>query len=495
MGRCDNLCWGLQALTLIALALLWPADISFINDEAGLIARAWQFNDEHRLAPYGLTGTVGVPYGPLPTWFYQACLMCTKNLVAISMIKNGISIMILLFALLWWARELNYCRHPILLTLASPYIYILHRKLWDDGFMVGLSVITAPLLIRFLRAPSRRLFMTSLLLIVVMIHIQLKSLFVIIGWSLTVMVCQWRWLWANRLWIIITSGLAIMVSWPYCSVVIGHVHFPDQLKDSLGMSMVGGLMGIQFLSFHGWGAYDLVTNLYPDLALMSNLGAILRFGTYLSFGLFLGGVWLGIRSIWRNAIASHLSLTCEDKFTGFCLITMGINLAFYLITRHQQLPHYYLSAWLVYYYFLWRCVNQLWNLRPIRIIYQGYFLCLVASMVNLIGYIHVNGGDRSIQYGATLGNQLQVMRQVVAANYHYSSIALKVRNYRHFPHTFELLRRIVEATAENQPAINPAPSLKYIVIDYDHTQPPESGWIKATIREQPFDVFLLRSYE
>jgi hypothetical protein len=490
----DNVIIGLLTVALIALALVWPDDIPFINDEAGLISRAWNFNDEHQLASYGLTGTVGVPYGPLPTWFYQACLIFTRDLVTISVIKNGISIMILLLALLWWAREINFCRHPLLLTLASPYIYILHRKLWDDGFMVGLSVLSAPLLIRFLRTPSRRLFLAALLLIVVMIHIQLKSLFVILGCTFTVIIFEWRWLLANRSWLLIALAIAAMVSWPYGSIIIGHIHFPDQLKDSMGMSLVSGLMGIQYLSFHDWAAYDLLKVITTDFPFIGSLGMILRYGTYLSFVFFLAGVWLGLKSILTNTYSSHLSLSVGDKFTGFCLLTMAINMAFYLITRHHHLPHYYLSVWFVYYYFLWRCVNELWSLRFMRVVYKAYVFCLTASLVNLIAFIHVNGGDRSIQYGATLGNQLQVMR-VVAAKYPHSKIALKVQNYRSFPHTFQLLRRIVEAENDFQADTGSVPITNYIVVDYDRSRPPDSGWIEVTIRDHPFDVFLMQPNE
>src|SRR5688572_32104549 len=67
--------WALAAVVTMAAALvpavLWAGDISWINDEPRLIAKAYHANREFRLETKGLSGNFGIPYGPLPTHIYQ----------------------------------------------------------------------------------------------------------------------------------------------------------------------------------------------------------------------------------------------------------------------------------------------------------------------------------------------------------------------------------------------------------------------------------------
>src|SRR5512133_2897396 len=90
------------AVALAALpALVLPGDAPFINDEAFLVLAALRANAAHRLAELGLVGTKGLPYGPIPTWIYQALLALTHGPVALVVLHAALLAAGTAIALLW----------------------------------------------------------------------------------------------------------------------------------------------------------------------------------------------------------------------------------------------------------------------------------------------------------------------------------------------------------------------------------------------------------
>src|SRR5687767_5630578 len=76
-----GIAWALVVtLTLAAAvvpAVLWVGDISWLQDEPRLLAKAWHANARGMMETQGLNGNFGVPYGPLPTQIYQVLLLIT----------------------------------------------------------------------------------------------------------------------------------------------------------------------------------------------------------------------------------------------------------------------------------------------------------------------------------------------------------------------------------------------------------------------------------
>jgi hypothetical protein len=137
-GRRRNwLLLGLGLLTLLVLA--HPGDIPWHNDEPWLIRNALEHNEMGRPATLGLRGSVGVRYGPVPTWIYQGLLVLTHDPVALGLIKTTVSVAILMVTLWRLATLLALPRVFLLLVLASPYVHHYIRLLWDNSFTVVLS--------------------------------------------------------------------------------------------------------------------------------------------------------------------------------------------------------------------------------------------------------------------------------------------------------------------------------------------------------------------
>ena len=98
----------IAALVTVALAIvpsvMWAGAASWSNDEPMLLIHAWSSNHAHRLADRGLSGAFPVPYGPLPTHFYQLLLLFTNDLRAMVVIRATLCSALLAGSLLWLAR-------------------------------------------------------------------------------------------------------------------------------------------------------------------------------------------------------------------------------------------------------------------------------------------------------------------------------------------------------------------------------------------------------
>src|SRR3954464_6494029 len=94
-------------LAAVVPAVLWVGDISWMQDEPRLLAKAWHANSRHTIETHGLNGNFGVPYGPLPTQIYQVLLLITHDPIKIAAIRAGLCAGITAIGLLWLARSLR----------------------------------------------------------------------------------------------------------------------------------------------------------------------------------------------------------------------------------------------------------------------------------------------------------------------------------------------------------------------------------------------------
>ena len=138
-----SLGWRLAAVvTFLAAclpAVLWPGDVSWMNDEPNLIAHAFHANERHVLADEGLLGSFGIKYGPLPTQVYQAMLLLTHDPVKLVAIHALLCSAVTALALLWLARTLRLTPWFAAAVLLAPYLWLYQRTLWDATFTIPLG--------------------------------------------------------------------------------------------------------------------------------------------------------------------------------------------------------------------------------------------------------------------------------------------------------------------------------------------------------------------
>lgn len=454
---------------LIPVALWFPGDIAFVNDEAKLLANALNANEQAILARRGLMGSVGVHYGPLPTWYYQLALLFTQSPVTISLAKNLVSIGLLLAALLQLARELDLRRLPLLLTLVSPYLYFVNRTLWDDGFLVALTAWLMLCFLRFCRRGDLGALLGGIALSVVMVHTQLKSAVLLAAFYLCIALFARDGL--RRHWRAALGGLlgALVLVAPYAIEVAQGLAAGGAADDSpaLWRRLWFGASAAEFYSFVGWADYYLPEMRSPNFALPQSLHAGLIAISGLAVPLWLAGVYTRLRGLadhWRAGALDDL-----DRLSVLCLVAILLNAALCAITGRIGHPQYLYSVAMPAFFFLWSGYSS-WLARPrVATLLGLQFAAQLSLWLAMIGFIHTNGGGRSIHYGATLSNQLEVVRD--SLRYHPDSrVRARLENLRRFPQTYFLLRRL------SGPADQGAELVDLLI---EHRDPGNSysGWI------------------
>ncbi len=463
------------ALLLSSLFLIWPGDAPFINDEALLIHNAITANSKQQFARQGLMGTAGVFYGPLPTWFYQCCLFLTKNLITISLAKNLLTLMIIFFALIKISQELDYSPYFILVIFTSPYLLMFNRALWDNCFVIPLSVLLFFAFIKFEKNPQLYKLYICLLLITCMIYIHLITTLVVISFFLALLILEKQWLKHHVLPVFVGVIVVILAVAPYFTDIIGQIQFKESQKDSTMDALINSVLGMKYFSFWGWGEYYLPEMYTNQFTYPHNLTNFMVFLTWLSFVFFGLGFYAAILEL-VNKYKGNISLNLEDKVSVFCILTVVINIIFFVIVRHQHHPQYLIGVWFAYFFFMWRNFNVRIGDKRHLLMFGVYAVAMLLLISGTIIYIHTHGGNRGIYHGATLKNQMEVAQKIL--RHSPQKVLVNVNNYKLFPHSLQTLVQL--ANYEENELIN-SKSKKIITIDYKETGQSRTGWIAAKV--------------
>lgn len=141
----------LVLLVTVFLAVLWPGDTLWTNDEPRLIANAWHANQAGHPAWGGLWGNFGIRYGPFPTQFYQFLLLLTDNPLMLAMLRAGVCASVSAISLLWLARSLSFSPWFAGAALAAPLVLHYQRLLWDASFAMPLGALSLAAFASYLR--------------------------------------------------------------------------------------------------------------------------------------------------------------------------------------------------------------------------------------------------------------------------------------------------------------------------------------------------------
>jgi hypothetical protein len=126
-------------LAAVVPAVLWAGDVSWIQDEPRLLAKAFHANARGALESHGLNGNFGVPYGPLPTHIYQLLLLITHDPVTLAGMRAGACAGVTALGLLWLARALRLNPWFATAVVLAPYVWNFQRILWDASFAVPIG--------------------------------------------------------------------------------------------------------------------------------------------------------------------------------------------------------------------------------------------------------------------------------------------------------------------------------------------------------------------
>jgi len=104
-------------------------------------------------------------------------------------------------------------------------------------------------------------------------------------------------------------------------------------------------------------------------------------------------------------------------------------------------PHYMNASWSVYFCILWSVISEYWDNIKSRRLLTAYGISMIVMLVVWVTYIQLNVGDRGLHFGPTLGNQIQVAKQLPRVD-SLSNLKIEIENFTDFPQRLTVLAGI-----------------------------------------------------
>lgn len=420
---------------LIVLTLLFPGDAPWINDEPILIYNAFISNHQNSLPTYSLFGSMGIPYGPLPVWIYKVLLLISSNLIIVELLKTTITLFVVFISLYFIAKALNYPRDPLLLVFVSPYLFLYSRLLWDNCFLIPASAILLLCLVKFINTHRLFWFIVSLFVIICLIHIHLMSALIIIPFFIFLILFEWKWLLDHRKSMFLIMAVFLFSLVPYTMVILTKsVAGVKILKATTWYNLFSP---VRFFSFWGFDDYFVPEMLTSDFVIPSGIYIFLKYLSGIGLAFFILG-FAKIALILFNKFLKKIALTADEKFLSFCVITVLFSIGYFTVSKIFVFPHYNNAICLVYFFIIYFCLSFYRNNKIIFYAFWAYFSSMLLLLISFSFYIHMSGGNRTDHYGATLKNQIDIVKQI--NTFHQESpIYFYVNNLKAYPHSFRVL--------------------------------------------------------
>lgn len=396
-------------IVICSLTALWPGDIPFINDEPHFLYKALRANQHGQLESTGLRGSLGYQYGPLPVWMYQGLLAISHNLRVVVVLHALLISGSVAAGLLWIGRTLRLDPWFIVVIMVSPYTWFYSRALWDS-LNLPLSTLAVASYASFLsRATWWKLLVTlSCMALMPMVHPMSAPLLAPLAGHMLF----FRWRNLLRWWGVVMGVVAgaVILYLPYLKALqyeAGH---------ELGMTGPDGwwfpLLGARLMSASG------IDYMFGEnwITLASGIGrAMLKTAwavSLVSYPLMWTAIVIGAFKVWmlfkrRNAATTldHIYVLAVTVMLAQCVLDGVAH-----IYNH---PHYYGGTWVIYPLLAWLGFDLLTaRVRSFKLILPLQGIALASITIFLALAIHQNRGLRTLNYGACLGEEVRVVREL-----------------------------------------------------------------------------------
>jgi hypothetical protein len=460
-GRLANLAFAAAMLLVCLLPALWPGDAPWTNDEPHLLAAALDANAAHRPAAMGLFGSYGVPYGPLPTQIYQVLLLVTHNPVFLVAIRGVLTMSLTAAGLLWLSRTLRLPRWFIPAVLASPFLWLYSRMLWDNTFAIPAGTLALAAYASFLASGRARslLLAVGCLIGLLSIHFMTAPLVAAIGGHLL-----WRHrpaLWRHRVGLALVLALGIATNagyfvegssraWEWChrrtpapaglttsaDSLVPTQTPPNSDRPSRLTALLFPLLGGRILSGDGfYVAWRSVTGaLKPLISACKGI-------SWLGFGLVWAGLAIAIRRGW---IGRRHGSVADLRGTICCIavVVLGLQMVMYGAMRVAPYAHYFTGACGVYILLAWFAAEAAggrgWGVALLIVYGLSLGVLTGFGMVD----VHRAGGSRN-HFGPSLAGQIEIARGIGNVCGAADVVVSDIPQYREHVHGLFTLRRLL----------------------------------------------------
>jgi hypothetical protein len=433
------------AALCVAFTLAFPGDIGWVNDEPAFLLAANAANAQGRLASQILRGSLGAQYSPLPIWLYQAILLVTRNPIQVSVIKNVITLAVVVGGILFLARRLDLSRWPVLLVLLSPWMFHWSRAIWDNNLLIPASLGLWCLTLAFWQRPSPWTFAGAAAVAVLMVHIHPMSLCLLLPWGALLLFFSGGWM--RRNWIapaicLVAGGLACV---PYLVSLFAGTSDAGPKPPPSSAPLLSGFL--EPTLFTGWPLRRNLPELFePGFSVPP---ALLVAATWIS-SLVCVAIALGTLDAARRRWRRRKELRAwspAERLSLLALLAIATTWAVFAVTRLDAGLHHFNGVWFAFLLPAWTWIDGIARERAgaIRALVGVQLASLALLLASFVGFVHVNAGTRSLTYGTTLSNQMGVARTVLQYAPE-SAIRSSVPSIQSFPHELSSLLDLLGPT-------------------------------------------------
>jgi hypothetical protein len=426
------------------LPVIWPGDISFINDEPMLVINAVRANAAGRLAETGLLGTFGFTYGPFPIWVYQALTALSHDLVAVAALHAALMAAATAAGLWWLSRSLALWPWFACVPLLSPYFWFYARVLWDNPFLIPLGTLAVAGYAANLATDSAWGLRVTIAAMIAMLLVHLMSLALIVPLGIHLLAIRRRALWNHRVSVAAILLIAFVAAWPYWRT-LADPGDPATLGPSLS-GLLFPLFGARLFSARGleyfFGSGTVDGPLLSAAAAVSSIAHVLLWS-----GIAVAAWWIG------RAIRSR-AWTPRTHVAAILLGALACQAVISSMSGKFDHPQYHNGSWIALTLLSWFAVDAaveerspiMWNGPAATALLAA---ALLVSVATVAVRLHRTRGTREV-YGPTLGNQQHVAR-TLARYAPESRVTAHVDLYTRYPHTLAVLRELNPGSGRDRP--------------------------------------------
>ena len=334
---------SVAVLLAIVAALLYPGRAPLVNDDSDLLLHALAANHEHRIESRGLTGSFNLPYGPMPTQFYQACLVATKNPFAL-VILHGVAFLGIFAAALWWlARTMGFSTWFVTVVLLAPRIWYYSKSMWDNPLAIPVGTLAFAAYASFYKQPSGWKIGLATACLLSLLSIHPMTLPLVMGITAHVLILKRKFIWEYRFSIAVAVLAFGVFNAGYFLRAARYISHHEH-------SSVPTLLHPEQHAAPHWGKPTTWRAFVQPL----NGGAILTPEPFQWVGAALG--WVGIAIALRRF---------REPMVALCLAILVLMMLMSGFLRLALAPHYFNGIAVVSIFFVWLVVEQIAALLPV----------------------------------------------------------------------------------------------------------------------------------
>jgi hypothetical protein len=466
----------LALVVLVLSTTVCPGLTGWVNDEPILMEMALRYNrtssDIYGVtlpftpSPFGLLGTRGARYGPLPVWVDQLFLVFTHSIAAMIALRAVLVSALIALALYKLSRTLELSPWFAVITLFSPWLWLFSRSLWDSTWCIPISAGLFSAYAAFLRRPSGIALCFTLICALLLPTVHLMSIAMVLPVAIHLLFFHRRDLWKWKWSLCGIAAVGFFLFRPYLLFFLTHTYITGFENQSKLLGWLFPLLGGHYLTLGVAGTIPGDGWQQNAPAILVSLVSLARWISRLP----LLAVWLGmILAIGRARRA--LRFTDAYPQEHLCLISLAVWFCQTILDGLERLyfsPHYYAATWIVYTFFAWIAVD--WLIKKSRAARATTFSLLGACAASILLGMSIifrtiaqNSGTQGILYGPSLNNQIQAIQKIQQFS-DRSAVDIQFPNWQKYPLAMKVLMEL------NPPPPSPRP-VAHLTVKYRNAYP------------------------